>query len=265
MPAPAHYGDDQLLSRVREALSALDSVTPLTLAPLDQFHIGGTAATVMLAEMAAVAPGELVLDVGCGLGGPARILSVLGGAEVTGIDLAPAFCEVATLLNDRCGLAERVSFQAADALALPFDDACFDLVWSQYVSMNIADRARLYREMRRVLKPGGRIAVNDVVSVDGRPPHFPVPWARDESQSHLVTTQEMQVLLADAGFDAGAWRDTTPVTLGWGRSRPAPIRPSPLGLHLVLGPDLREMVKNLHRAFEEGRLGTVMAVARAIA
>ncbi len=258
-----HYSDATLYTRIMKAVDPLGTLTPLVLSPLDQFHIGGLAATVMLADMVGVRPGDQVLDVGSGLGGPSRLLATLGNARVTGVDLVASYCAVACALGERCGLGDRVEYRVGNALDLPFDDASFDVVWSQHASMNIANRARLYAEMRRVLRPGGRVALYDVVTVDGRPPEFPVPWARSPAHSHLVTTASMRALMEQAGFDTGLWRDTTSVALAWVKSRPSPMEPPRLGLRLILGPDLQVMVNNLHQALEDGRLGTVMVVARA--
>src|SRR6185312_3146177 len=161
-------------------------LTPRQLATLDQFHTRGLAATAELAKLADITADMTVLDVGSGVGGPARFLAATYGCQVTGIDLSEPFVDAARYLTERTGQSERVSFETANALALPFDDGHFDVVLLQHVAMNIADRARLYREIRRVLKSGGRFATFDVVLSSGEP-HYPVPWARTPATSFLLT------------------------------------------------------------------------------
>src|SRR5215475_8127879 len=183
-----HYRATGLTPRLKTALTAIgpeeERLTPQQLAPLDQFHTRGLAATTELAELAGITAAMTVLDVGSGVGGPARLVAATHGCRVTGVDLSEPFVEAARYLTERTGQSELVSFQTASALALPFGDGRFDVVLLQHVAMNISDRPGLYREIRRVLRSGGRFATFDVVS-KGVEPHYPVPWARTPATSFL--------------------------------------------------------------------------------
>jgi SAM-dependent methyltransferase len=251
-----HYGSDNLLARLEELLGA-GPVSPLSLASVDQFHVGGLASTVEVAEVARLKPGEKVLDVGSGLGGPSRIMAALGGVNVVGLDLTPAYCEVATRLSARCGLSDRVAYQSGDATAMPFVDGSFDVVYSQHVAMNIENRAALYAEVHRVLKPGGRVVFHDIVTLGSGAIAFPVPWARTPAHSHLVSGEHMRALLAAAGFEETSWRDKTESALAWLRAVTSGP-PVPLGLGAVMGPEFRSMITNLASGVESGRLGLVI-------
>lgn len=178
-----------------------------SIAPFAEFHTLGPRATSALADLAGIAAGEEVLDVGCGIGGPVRHLASEYGARATGIDLTPEFVEAAIELNRRAGLD--IPIRVASALDLPFDDASFDVVWTQHVSMNIEDKAGLYAELRRVVRPGGRLAFFDVVAGPVQPIHFPVPWADDASISFLVSADETRALVEAAGFAPREWHDRT--------------------------------------------------------
>ncbi|WP_292647728.1 class I SAM-dependent methyltransferase, partial [Mesorhizobium sp.] len=162
-----HYRATGLTERLKTVLAALGPedqlLTPQQLGVLDQFHTRGLAATAELAQLAGIAAGMSVLDVGSGVGGPARFLAATYGCRVTGVDLSEPFVDAARYLSERTGQSGQLSFQTANALALPFDDGRFDIALLQHVAMNISDRARLYREIRRVLKSGGRFATFDVV------------------------------------------------------------------------------------------------------
>ena len=162
-----HYRATGLTERLKTALMALgpedQRLTPEQLGALDQFHTRGLAATAELAKLAGISADTSVLDVGSGVGGPARFLAATYGCRVTGVDLSEPFVDAARYLTGRTGQSGQVSFQTASALELPFDDGRFDVVLLQHVAMNISDRARLYREIRRVLKSGGRFATYDVV------------------------------------------------------------------------------------------------------
>src|SRR6516165_3040207 len=205
-----HYRATGLTERLKTALAAFgpdqQQLTPQQLATLDQFHTRGLAATVELAKLAGITADMSVLDVGSGVGGPARFLAATYGCQVTGIDLSEPFVDAARYLTKRTGQGERVSFETASALALPFDDGHFDVVLLQHVAMNVSDRARLYREIRRVLKLGRRFATYDVVLNNGDP-HYPVPWARTPATSFLLTASATREAIEPAGFRNVAWQD----------------------------------------------------------
>src|SRR6201995_2894674 len=176
-----HYRASGLTGRLKTALTLLgpenQRLTPQQLGALDQFHTRGLAATAELAELAGITADMSVLDIGSGVGGPARFLAATYGCHVAGVDLSEPFVDAARYLTQRTGQSGRVSFETASALELPFEDGHFDVGLLQHVAMNVADRTRLYREIRRVLKLSGRFAIYDVVLNSGDP-HYPVPWAR---------------------------------------------------------------------------------------
>jgi SAM-dependent methyltransferase len=194
----AHYDGPGLVDRIKAALSAIvPEDKPLTvpqLAMLDQFHTRGILATAELAGAAALQATEKVLDIGCGIGGPARYLATMFGCSVTGVDLSPSFVEAAEYLTARCGFEDRVTFKVGDALNVPYEDGAFDAVFLQHVAMNIVDRPALYAEVRRVLKPGGRFATYDIVLKDGEVV-YPAPWARDPSTSFLLSAEDTRAAL----------------------------------------------------------------------
>jgi sarcosine/dimethylglycine N-methyltransferase len=261
-----HYRATGLIQRLKTALSALgpedQRLAPQQLAGLDQFHTRGLAATTELAKLAGITRDMSVLDVGSGVGGPARFLAATYGCRITGVDLSEPFVEAARYLTQRTGQSGQVSFETASALELPFDDARFDVVLLQHVAMNIADRARLYRELRRVLKSGGRFATFDVVSLDGEP-HYPVPWARAQATSFLLTAAATREAIEPAGFRALAWQDGTEVAKAWFAQLRASGPPLALNLGVVMGPDFAQLAANLGRNLGEGRLGILTAVFEA--
>src|SRR5689334_10536017 len=195
----AHYGSGRLADRIEAALQAAGSATtptPDDLAPLDQFHSGGMHTTKELAERLKPKAGEKVIDVGGGIGGPARTLATLYGCSVTVLDLTEAFCEAGAALTALTGLSDRVSFSHGDALDLPFPDASFDVAWTQHATMNVEDKERLYAEAHRVLRPGGRLSFHEVMAGPVQPIHFPVPWAREPAMSFLRPAAEVRSVLA---------------------------------------------------------------------
>lgn len=263
-----HYEPEGLLERLRHALSAMGRdegrLGLEELAPLDQFHSRGLDATKELAQALGLDESMRVLDIGSGLGGPSRYLAATYGCTVQGIDLSPPFVEAATYLAERTGLSGKVGYRRANALDLPFDDDSFDVAWTQHVAMNIADRAALYRETARVLRPGGRFAIFDVIAASDEPLHYPVPWARGPETSFLVTTEQMHRLLTEQGFRQYSWIESTQAGMAWFAERQKAAsqqsKPPVLGLHLAMGPGFSEMTANLARNFREGRAALVQAI-----
>jgi ubiquinone/menaquinone biosynthesis C-methylase UbiE len=204
-----YWGREGLGQAILDALVAagkhLDTLTIDDLAPADQFHGGGKAATVRLAHLAGLAPGTRVLDVGGGLGGPARTLAVEFGCYVTVVDLTESYVQAAAMLTARLGLGDRVTHHVGNALALPFEPGAFDVVWTQNSGMNIADKEYLYRGFYRVLRPGGRLAFQEPMAGPVQPLIFPLMWARDAATNFLRTPGEMRPLIEAAGFRAHVW------------------------------------------------------------
>jgi sarcosine/dimethylglycine N-methyltransferase len=261
-----HYRATGLTERLRTALAVFgpeqQQLAPQQLAALDQFHTRGLAATADLARLAGITAEMSVLDVGSGVGGPARFLAATCGCRVTGIDLSEPFVEAARYLTERTGQSGQVSFQAASAQELPFDDASFDVALLQHVAMNIVDRAKLYREIRRVLKVGGRFATFDVV-LSGGDVLYPAPWARTSATSFLLTAAATREAVEPAGFRTLAWQDDTELAKAWIAQLRASASPPSPNLGVVMGPEFAQLAANLGRNLLEGRVGILTAVFEA--
>jgi len=260
-----HYAREELTGAIEAALRAagrgLDGLAPDVLAPVDQFHTRGREATLELARLADVGPGLQVLDVGGGLGGPARTLAGELGCRVTVLDLTEEYCRAGAWLTTITGLADRVTFRHGSALDMPFEAASFDIAWTQHSSMNVEDKERLYGEIHRVLRPGGRLALHEIMAGPRESIHFPVPWAREPGLSFLRPPETIHQLLARRGFREIAWVNVTAPSLEWVRRRLAasPV-PGSLGFHLLLGGDVAPMFENLLLNLEERRVCIVQAV-----
>lgn len=264
-----HYARVDIGRAILAALEAtgkdLNHLTLKDLAPIDEFHIRGRAATLELAQAAALNANQRVLDVGSGIGGTSRCLAKEFGCRVTGIDLTDEYCRAATMLTTKIGLSHLIDYRQGDATQLPFDDGVFDVVWTEHVAMNIPDKPRLYKEMHRVLKPGGTLAIYDILAGPAEPVLFPVPWARTPETSFLVPPSTLRRLLEDAGFTISDWVDTTDAARTWFVSLVEKIRKEgfpPLGFHVLLGADFQAMAQNQGRNLQEGRIVLGQVVAR---
>jgi SAM-dependent methyltransferase len=204
-----HYGWSGLMETIEEEIrrNGIDprKVTVDELAPVDNYHWHRLAGTLALARAASISATDSVLDVGGGIGGPARQLAHRYGCSVTVLDLTSEYCAVGETLTAWTNLEDKVSFVCGNALAMPFRDGTFDVAWTQHASMNIADKASLYREMARVVRVGGRLAFFDVLAGPNQPIHFPVPWASDPSFNFLLTPEETRTLIAQSGFREITW------------------------------------------------------------
>jgi cyclopropane fatty-acyl-phospholipid synthase-like methyltransferase len=248
----------------RALLSAgkdLDRLAPADLGLLEDFHTMGRLATAHLVDLAQISSESEVLDAGSGVGGTARYVAERYGCRVTAVDLTDEYCETNRWLNRLVGLDDRISVRQADVTALPFADGSFDVAISQHVQMNVADKARLYSEARRVLKKGGRLAVWDIMIGDVGELRYPLPWADHPARSHLVTPDELRAVIESAGFAVEDWNDLTDRAAALMQailSQPV----NPLGLHAFVT-DFQRKAENLTQALADGRVRAVQAICEA--
>jgi ubiquinone/menaquinone biosynthesis C-methylase UbiE len=266
----AHYARGDLLGRLRAALLA-DGVDPdhptiEALAPYDHFHGRGLEATEELADQLTIAQGDHILDIGSGIGGPARYIAERFGARITGIDLTAEFCEVARHLTQVLGLEDRVDFKQGDASAMPFGDASFDGAYSMNVSMNIADKAGFYAEIHRVLRPGGWLVLSEIAQGPGGSPAYPTPWARTAESSFLATPQQTREGLEAAGFAISSLRETTERSLAYGARSRAMVergeKPPHRAVMLIHGDIAKDAMANTARGLAESRIVPIEVVCR---
>jgi sarcosine/dimethylglycine N-methyltransferase len=266
----AHYSASDIETRIMAALRAagLDPeqrLTPEALGALDHFHTGGFRASLDLLELSGIRAGDRVLDIGAGLAGAARMLAYSPGCRVDCVELSSDYCEGAKLLNRITGLEDRIDVHKASALDLPFPDDTFDAVWMQNVGMNIADKGKLYAEVCRVLKPGGKFAFQEMSAGEEAIIYFPLPWATDPADNFLISSDEMHTLLGESGFVAECFEDASDMIL----NSPPPVSAAPvasaqaqLGLSVFVD-NLAEKAGNARRSLQEGRVRFVRGVFRA--
>ena len=261
----SHYASDDVLStRIAEGLALsglnLKALTAKDLAVVDEFHVRGRVATLELAAKMRLTPASVVLDIGSGLGGPARTVAQTYGCPVAGIDLTQAFCDAAQDLSHWVNMADRVSFRQGDATALAFLDDSFDAIMTIHVGMNIASKDKMYAEAILVIKPGCIFAVYDILQGEGGDVHYPVPWAREPSISHLATPDQMKSLLRGAGFRILEITDSTAEGQIWFEEVKAKMEKDglpPVTFQTFLGGDFPTMAKNQVRNLSERRIRTV--------
>jgi ubiquinone/menaquinone biosynthesis C-methylase UbiE len=267
----AHYsGGGGLVEKIAEGLRGagkdLNKLNTADLSTVDEFHIRGRKATLELAEQMKLSEGSCVIDIGSGLGGPARTLAEEYGCHVTGLDLTQAFCDVAGVMSDWVNLDDLTEFQQGDATNLPFADKQFDAAMTIHVAMNIPAKDKVYEQVGRVVKPGGIFAVYDVLQGEGGDVLFPVPWARDPSISHLATPEEMAVLLSGAGFKILDVHDSTDESQSWFEAvmaRTAQSSPTASATQVLFGGDFSEMVSNQVHNLTDRRIRTVSYICEA--
>ena len=267
-----HYTSGDLLARLEARLreDGLDpaQATVEALAPYDHFHGRGLEATEDMAGLLPISRTDRVLDVGCGLGGPARYLAGRFGCRVSGIDLTAEFCDVARHLTALLGFEDRVSVSQGDALAMPFDDATFDGAYSMNVSMNIADKRALYREIHRVLRPGAWLMLSEAAQGPGGAPDFPTPWARTAASSFLATQAETCASLEACGFAIESLRETTEAALAYGARSRALVEAGGKPLHravsLIHGALAEDAAANSARALRERRTVPIELLCRRV-
>ena len=266
----SHYSRGDLLSRLNAALTDdgadPDHPTMQALAPYDQFHGRGLEATIEVAGVMQAGPSDHLLDIGSGIGGPARYFADRFGCKVTGIDLTEEFCAVARHLTRLLGMQDRIAFEAGDALAMPFPDASFDGAYSMNVSMNIADKSALYREIHRVLKPGAWLVLSEIARGEGAELDYPTPWAASARTSFLSTPEETRRGLAEAGFAVTSLRSTAAEARAFGARSRARVKrgekPPHRAVTLIHADVATQAVSNTARGLAEGRIVPIEILCR---
>lgn len=270
-----HYGsgggEGTLEDRVLEALAKsgkdVANLKAEDLSGADEFHLGWRAQTVEIGKALDLKPGMKLLDIGSGIGGPARYFAEAHRCQVTGIDLTPEFVACATALTKRCGLANQVRFQQGSALDLPSPDGAFDAATLIHVGMNIEDKATLFREARRVLKSGTRFCVYDIMRMDDSEIPYPMPWAVTVETSFVEIPDTYRKLLGQAGFKLIQERNRRDFCLELARKMREYVGAHgvpPLGLHILMGPASKERLANVMAALERGAIAPIEMVVEAI-
>jgi len=261
----SHYSNAGIIERVMAALGPGGEISLEALAPMDHFHGRGLAATRDLAALLDPRPGEHLLDLGCGIGGPARWFAAHFGCRVTGIDLTADYCDAAEALTEATGQTDEVRIIQGNALETPFEDGSFDRAYSQNVAMNIADKQAFYREALRVLKPGGALALSNLGEGPNGPPYYPTPWAASAETSFLVSLEQTRADLLASGFEIQSLEDAT------SRVRPRVIKTLERfeaegfpkhSVSVVLGEQFKDLQLNSMRSTRDGRTAMIEALAR---
>lgn len=256
----AWYSSQDPLQRIDAQMRAqgIDPEHPTleALAPLDNFHSRGIGATIDQIALAAFPAGVRVLDVGGGLGGPARALASRTTVHVTVLDLTPTFVTAGRVLTERLGMNDRVDFELGDGTKMPFADTSFDGVWTQHSTMNIEHKHALYAEIHRVLQPGGRLVMHEIMEGNGDPVTYPMPWASSPEFSFLRPVAEIRALIAAAGFRELVWEDESQRVL----QDIAAAAGGPPPQAALFGPDFVERIRNFGDDLRDGRLAVIRAL-----
>jgi SAM-dependent methyltransferase len=263
------YLHGALLKAIQYAITKLgktvDSVTIEDLAPVDEFHIGGRLATESFLDQLDFSEQGHVLDVGCGLGGASRFVANKYKSHITGIDLTQEYIETGKALCSWVKLDKQITLQQGSALSMPFQDESFDGGYMMHVGMNIEDKAQLFTEIYRVLRPGSNFGVYDVMRQNGGELVYPVPWATDSSTSSLATPDKYKEALADAGFEITNERNRRDFALDFFKQLRAKTEasggPPPLGLHTLMQESTAEKINNMINNITENYVTPVEVVA----
>lgn len=266
-----HYTHGHLLEAIEAALAAMgkssDALTVDDLAPVDEFHIGGRTASVDFLDQLTLSPDRHVLDVGCGLGGASRFAASRYGCRVTGIDLTGEFIDTGRVLSGWVGLDERITLQQGSALSMPFGDAAFDAAFMLHVGMNIEDKARLFTEVRRVLRAKATFGIYDVMRTGEGELSYPVPWAAGAATNALATPDRYKADLQAAGFRIVTERNRRDFALEFFDQLRARTQaaggPPPLGLHILMGHTTPDKVQNMIANISAGLIAPVELIATA--
>jgi SAM-dependent methyltransferase len=262
-----HYSVSEIESRILAALreAGLDPeqhLSPVDLGALDHFHTGGFPASIVLQELAQIQASDRVLDLGCGLAGPARMLADSPGCRVDCLDLSPDYCAGAELLNRLTRLDHLVDVHIGSALELPFDDHSFDVVWMQNVGMNIKDKHTFYAEIYRVLKSNGRFAFQEMTAGHSVTSYFPLPWASKPEDNFLMSAKDIQSFLGETGFTTEHFEDVSNSQLNpTSNSSSAPATQVQLSLSVYVD-DLGKKAENASRTLQEGQIRFYRGVFR---
>jgi len=255
-----HWGTGDVYALIVAALEkmgkSLDALTVEDLAPVDHFHARGFPATVELADRLPIEAGQHVLDIGCGLGGPARYIAKRFQCEVSGLDITESFVEAANKLTALLRMETQVTIEHGDGQKLPYADTCFDGAYAQHVTMSVADRPRFFAEAWRVLKPGAFFALTEHGLGPKGEPHYPLPWSEDGSGAYLISPSETRAFLEAAGFTNIVIEDAGAIYLAGYRTAIERAEKGvlpPLGTHILMGENALEKTRNAARNIEEGR------------
>lgn len=254
-----------IVSALRKMSKSLDALTVEDLAPVDHFHARGLPATVELADRLPIKPGQYIVDIGCGLGGPARYIAKRFQCKVSGLDITGPFVEAANKLTALLRMEDQVTIEHGDGQRLPYADASFDGAYTQHVTMNVADRPKFFAEAYRVLKPGAFFALTEHGLGAKGNPHYPLPWSADGSGAYLVTPSETRAFLEAAGFKDIVVEDVgVKYVAGYKtviEKAEKGVLP-PLGTHILMGDTALQKTRNAARNIEEGRTHPIQLVCR---
>jgi ubiquinone/menaquinone biosynthesis C-methylase UbiE len=267
-----HYTHGDLVAAIQSGVEKLgktiDTVTVDDLAPVDEFHVGGRQASEHFFDQLDLSPEKHILDVGCGLGGPARFAAGRYRCRVDGIDLTSEYVETGQAICKWVGLADRISLHQGSALSMPFADGAFDGAYMLHVGMNIEDKARLCKEVGRVLRPGALFGIYDVMKTGDGELTFPVPWATTATSSAVAEPAQYRNALQAAGFEVIAElnrRDFAVAFFDQLRAKTmAAGGPPPLGLHVLMGRNAPDKIQNMIQNIANGRIAPVELIARKV-
>ena len=260
------YFDTLFSERINDQLSANGmqdrDLSPQELFGLDQFHLGGPEPISQLLQQVSFPASASLLDLGSGLGGTSRLVAARTDATILGIDQEASFVAAADDLTKRCQLGDRISFQTGDITDLDTGGKRYDGAFLAHVQMNIADKQKLFSSIHRALKPGAPLLMWEVFSDAPEKLVYPLPWALESSESHLVSADAAKALLQQAGFTLTEWYDKTEWAKAWGKNVIERGPSKGLSLPAAL-PRGKERLANLFNAFLSESITVIQGVVHA--
>ena len=266
----AHYSNKDLLEKIYRGLEQLgfdkNQLTQSDLSSVDEFHIGGSEGTLLLAEKLSLTTSSKVLDIGCGIGGPARLLSSVIGCKVSGIDLTADYVNAGNELTNQVGLSNSVNLVNASALDVPFSDDSFDVSYMIHVGMNIVDKEMLFSEAYRVTKPGGIFGIYDVMLAGSEELQYPLPWAEEKEGSAISSVEDYNLALTKVGFSLTYEEDKTDFAIDFFEKMSITMSssdgPSPVGLHLLMGELTKQKIGNMAYLIKSGVIAPRIIISK---